>query len=378
MRKEGNSPNNSREPIHLPGVKIAAADSVDLAAESFRVRGKDDPRLDFSHEAARYTDLLIQYAVSFTKAGESAAFTLVSKAWDGLTYIAPRLLLCALAKATGAEDFQKLAENEIIFRPTKPSSSADIKDVELRNRLHEFTFHTPANESIYGWYVPASNDRPTVVFTLGNHQRLADLEPTMRLFTDRGYGFFTYDHQGYGQSSGVPSEQGFYQSLESAISCLDRRFQVSKSDMILVGNSFGSTVTVDVASKTEGLRGVMLIAPLASVSDGLADRLKNMSMPSSIFDISDRITQKFAAKDKISGITAPLLIIHGTKDSTIPFDHSQVLFERAEGTQEKYLIAILGAGHADVLNKSEALVFKEMEIHFKQNQEQSQKVNEVG
>jgi len=365
VRKEGRQDNLARvdEPIQAPSA-LPAVDSHPLTDEYFQVRGATDAALDVSSDQERYSALLLKYALSFSKAGESQILTLLSQSWGGLGYILPRLALCALAKATNAPELQKMAANEITFRPTKPSSVSDISDLDLRARLHEFDFSLAGGERIYSWNLPAASEMPSVVVALGNHQRLGEIEPMMREFVRRGYGFMAYDHPGYGRSSGEPSEQGFYQALDAAVDCLERRFDVPRSDIILYGNSFGTTVCVDVAARRSDFRGVVLVGALSSVAEGLRDRLRNMNMPSEIFDISESMQNLFSSKSKIAGIKSPLLIFHGTKDSSIPFEQAQNLFELATGTAHKRLIAVLGAGHADLFAKASNRIFQEMENSF--------------
>lgn len=50
--------------------------------------------------------------------------------------------------------------------------------------------------------------------------------------------------------------------------------------------------------------------------------------------------------DKISKITSPVLIIHGTEDEVIDFSHGLALFERCQRPVEPLWVE--GAGHNDV------------------------------
>lgn len=50
--------------------------------------------------------------------------------------------------------------------------------------------------------------------------------------------------------------------------------------------------------------------------------------------------------DKISKITSPVLIIHGTEDEVIDFSHGLALYERCQRPVEPLWVE--GAGHNDV------------------------------
>ena len=57
--------------------------------------------------------------------------------------------------------------------------------------------------------------------------------------------------------------------------------------------------------------------------------------------------EKFPNIKRIDKINCPLLLIHGTEDSVIPFSHSEELLAAAK--QPKQLIPIPQADHNDVL-----------------------------
>jgi fermentation-respiration switch protein FrsA (DUF1100 family) len=82
------------------------------------------------------------------------------------------------------------------------------------------------------------------------------------------------------------------------------------------GRSLGTGATTYLAAKyaSDGFKGVILQTPMLS-----------------IFRISFnfRFTlpgDMFANIDRVEGITAPTMIIHGTRDEVIPFWHGQKLF----------------------------------------------------
>jgi fermentation-respiration switch protein FrsA (DUF1100 family) len=55
---------------------------------------------------------------------------------------------------------------------------------------------------------------------------------------------------------------------------------------------------------------------------------------------------RFASIEKIRAYHGPLLIIHGTQDTVIPFAMGQTLFERAN--EPKRFYAVPGADHNEV------------------------------
>lgn len=54
----------------------------------------------------------------------------------------------------------------------------------------------------------------------------------------------------------------------------------------------------------------------------------------------------FLSIDKISKVTSPVLVIHGTEDEVIDFSHGLALYERCQRPVEPLWVE--GAGHNDV------------------------------
>ena len=66
-----------------------------------------------------------------------------------------------------------------------------------------------------------------------------------------------------------------------------------------------------------------------------------ISLPNSPFLIFS-----FQSIDKISKVTSPVLVIHGTEDEVIDFSHGLALYERCQRPVEPLWVE--GAGHNDV------------------------------
>lgn len=58
------------------------------------------------------------------------------------------------------------------------------------------------------------------------------------------------------------------------------------------------------------------------------------------------IVSLFWSIDKISKVTSPVLVIHGTEDEVIDFSHGLALYERCQRPVEPLWVE--GAGHNDV------------------------------
>ncbi|XP_006108792.3 protein ABHD17C-like, partial [Myotis lucifugus] len=112
------------------------------------------------------------------------------------------------------------------------------------------------------------------------------------------------------------------------------RYGVSPENIILYGQSIGTVPTVDLASRYE-CAAVILHSPLMSgLRVAFPDTRKTYC-----FDV-------FPSIDKISKVTSPVLVIHGTEDEVIDFSHGLAMYERCPRAVEPLWVE--GAGHNDI------------------------------
>uniref|UniRef100_A0A2K6GA99 palmitoyl-protein hydrolase n=1 Tax=Propithecus coquereli TaxID=379532 RepID=A0A2K6GA99_PROCO len=177
--------------------------------------------------------------------------------------------------------------------------------------------------------------RYTVLFSHGN---AVDLGQMCSFYIGLGSrihcNVFSYDYSGYGVSSGKPSEKNLYADIDAAWQALRTRYGISPDSIILYGQSIGTVPTVDLASRYE-CAAVVLHSPLTSgMRVAFPDTRKTYC-----FDAFPNI-------EKVSKITSPVLIIHGTEDEVIDFSHGLALYERCPKAVEPLWVE--GAGHNDI------------------------------
>uniref|UniRef100_A0A7N6F8I4 palmitoyl-protein hydrolase n=1 Tax=Anabas testudineus TaxID=64144 RepID=A0A7N6F8I4_ANATE len=175
----------------------------------------------------------------------------------------------------------------------------------------------------------------TVLFSHGNAVDLGQMSSFyIGLGTRINCNIFSYDYSGYGVSTGKPSEKNLYADIDAAWHALRSRYGISPENIILYGQSIGTVPTVDLASRYE-CAAVVLHSPLTSgMRVAFPDTKKTYC-----FDAFPNI-------EKVSKITSPVLIIHGTEDEVIDFSHGLTLFERCPKAVEPLWVE--GAGHNDI------------------------------
>jgi fermentation-respiration switch protein FrsA (DUF1100 family) len=153
-----------------------------------------------------------------------------------------------------------------------------------------------------------------------------------RRIAAEGAGFLAIAYRGYGGSTGTPSERGLYQDSLAAYGWLAKR--TSADNIVIHGFSLGSGVAVRLASEKPA-RALVLEAPYTSIVD-MAGRVTSLPVGSLVRD-------RFMSRERIGKVRMPVLMIHGDRDSVIPFEQGQTLYSLAHGP--KTFVRMIGSDH---------------------------------
>ncbi len=179
-------------------------------------------------------------------------------------------------------------------------------------------------------YVPPKDGMPTILFSHGNAEDLFILDWRIREFQLENYGVLVYDYEGYGASTGKPSEENCYRDAAAAYQYLIDKLDTKPEDIIIYGFSVGSGASCYLAEKFPA-RGLVLEAPFKSTF--------TVVLPWSIWG------DRFPNIERIGNISMPILIFHGKKDRVISYKHSVELQKQAKNG---VLFLIDNANHNDI------------------------------
>jgi len=223
-------------------------------------------------------------------------------------------LLALVAVAGLAAGCRESVEARLIYYPSHEVTE-DPSSVGLAFRDVEF----PAADGVrlHGWLIAGRT---------GIARMLVD---------GLGVGVFMYDYRGYGRSEGTPSEAGLVSDALGARAALLRE-GVAPDDIVYFGRSLGAAVTVDLAL-AHPPRGVVLESPFASVRT-----MANRVLPGAGFLFRTR----WDSVAKIRDLRAPLLVLHGDADETIPVAQGLAVF--AAAPEPKKFFTIRGGRHYDM------------------------------
>ncbi len=276
-----------------------------------------------------------------------------------------RLLLFLLSIYVGLCLMLMLIQRKLIYFPTREASLVPASLQLPVERFHQISLKSTDGLTLHGWHVlPPGRSaldekerkwelelgRPVILFFPGNagHRgyRSAELEQLSRLNAD----LFLIDYRGYGDNTGVPSEENFAKDARSVWNHLVESEGVSPDRILLLGESLGGGVAVTLANKLiqEGVEpgGLFLKTTFSSLVDVAYSHYP--WVPCGLL-----MTERYPSADHIVQVTCPISILHGINDEIVPFELAQRLFEAApqESSSDfpKTFIELPVATHNDVL-----------------------------
>jgi fermentation-respiration switch protein FrsA (DUF1100 family) len=229
-----------------------------------------------------------------------------------------------------------LFERKLIYFPFR-ELEADPQALALR---HEEAWLTAEDGvRILAWWLPVPGARRSVLFCNGNAGNMSyRLDRAMEMQRRLGVSVLLFDYRGYGRSQGSPDEQGTYRDVRAAYRHAVETKAVRPSDLVLFGESLGSAVATQLAVEKPAA-ALVLESPFTSVPD--MARAAYPFLP----PVGPLIRTRYETLAKVPKLTLPLLVLHGDKDTIVPFAQGRRVFEAA-GSRKRFY-AIPGAGHND-------------------------------
>jgi fermentation-respiration switch protein FrsA (DUF1100 family) len=194
-----------------------------------------------------------------------------------------------------------------------------------------------------GWFVPAKPPvHGTVIQFHGNGQNISAYYHSLMWLPQGGFNLFLFDYRGYGDSEGSPHREGVYQDGVAAMRYLKSRADIDQSKIIVLGQSLGGALALRVVGDNhfDGLVGVVTDSAFSSYPDVASDHFGPVAR---LFIPEGDSPAEAAAK--ISPV--PLLVIHGTADSVVPYYHAQRIYAAAHEPKEIWTIP--DGQHVDAL-----------------------------
>lgn len=238
-----------------------------------------------------------------------------------------------------------LFQRQLLYHPA--SSVPDIAQSGVPD-MRPVALVTADGLNLLGWYRAPQPGKKLLVYFHGNAGHIGHRGYKARRYLDAGHGVLLVSWRGFGGNAGKPTEQGLMFDARAAL-----EFALgaghSPKEIVLYGESLGSGPAVILAAESAAagrpLGGVALEAPYTSMID-LAQH--------HYFYIPARylLADRFEAVRSVADIAAPLYVVHGERDRTVPVQYGRALFDAAR--EPKQALWLSDGEHNDLYDHGAA------------------------
>ncbi|HXE74886.1 MAG TPA: alpha/beta hydrolase [Candidatus Xenobia bacterium] len=211
----------------------------------------------------------------------------------------------------------RVFEDRFIFFP-EPSRPSDLTPAQAGVEVEDVFITTSDAVRIHAWWATGENATRTVLYFHGNAGNLSLRLPNIGWLQQLPANVLAVDYRGYGKSEGKPTEEGVYRDAEAAYDYLVGERKIPPEQIVVLGQSLGSAVAVDVASKR---RVSALILEGGFPSAGRVAQ-QAMGLPG----LGWIIRARFDSAAKLKDIPVPVLVAHCRRDPVIPFALGEELY----------------------------------------------------
>jgi uncharacterized protein len=201
------------------------------------------------------------------------------------------------------------------------------------------------------WYSDAAGaTAPTLVYFHGNAENLQSLAASnfLEVALEMNVNFVALDYPSYGRAIGKTDEPTFVDGGAMAIDWAKRNFPLSH--VFVWGRSIGTGISfISTVAAQKGLSGLILTSPWTNFYDVALDKTSEAKKLPASWLANNNFDSKGAAPE----IYIPVLIHHGTKDTTIPMKFGLELSKSFKPGVSVTFVPVAGRGHNDIfLEKS--------------------------
>ncbi|MGA2603950.1 MAG: alpha/beta hydrolase [Verrucomicrobiia bacterium] len=241
-----------------------------------------------------------------------------------------------------------------------PDRHIDQTPDQVGFKYEDVTLTTSDGIRINGWYLPSpepANANPgatlTVLLFHGNAGNMSHRFEKLAVLRELGVDTFIIDYRGYGRSGGKPDEQGTYRDARAAYDHLIQQRKLSPRSIVVYGESLGSAVAADLATKVN-IGGLILEEAFTSVGD-----VGQKMFP--FLPIRWLVWNKYDTLSKMPRVKVPLLIFHSRDDELFSLRHAQRLL--AAANDPKQLVELRG-NHNDAFLVSASIYHDALQKFF--------------
>jgi len=221
----------------------------------------------------------------------------------------------------------------------------------------ELRLQSPWGYELAGTYFPLPGARKTVVIVHGfGYTRMGSVK-YIPIFRDRGFNVLIYDQRYHGLSGGSNTTFGYYEKDDLKVMVNWALERVGAQGGVgIMGESLGAATCLLHAATDRRVAFVISDCAYADLYDQLVTRLRlDYHLPAfPLLPLAGWLCRRLAGftfadvspEREAALIQAPVLVIHGKKDTDILPDHARRLYAAIQLRRSK-LYLVPNAGHAE-------------------------------
>ncbi|MGZ3582042.1 MAG: alpha/beta hydrolase [Ktedonobacterales bacterium] len=238
-----------------------------------------------------------------------------------------------------------------VTRPERPSlqdgyvmtpfeTGADYEDVAFAPQR--------GHHMVEGWWLSRPETRRVIVACTGYRGSKSMLIGIGTALWRAGYNVLLFDYHGHGTGRGAPVTLGYreMQDFYGALNYVHKR--VEDAQIGVIGYSMGASIAIIGSAKRQEVRAVVADSPFATHLDVVAHNVSRVLHVSGrpIALVADYFLPPIAGyrgrdvepvREVAAFAPRPILVIHGTADTTIPFAHGKQVYEAARQPKELWI-----------------------------------------
>ena len=272
-----------------------------------------------------------------TQIAAAARFSRAKRAKRAIRSCALCLLCLLTGPMLGGCAWISAKQSQLALRPTpgRPANLADdsllFRPGDVRGLVPVASANPARPDQLALWWLPHANpDAPTLLYLHGTFRNLYQNLSKINALREAGYSIVAVDYRGWGDSTVlVPDENTITADARVAWAELQRR-QPDPARRVIFGHSMGGAVAVRLAST---LRAVQAGGGdyAALVLESTFTKLPDVAAAAGFWGrvAGATTTLEFDSLSRIGRIDAPLLMLHGSADRTVPVELGRRLRDAA-------------------------------------------------
>jgi len=216
------------------------------------------------------------------------------------------------------------------------------------------SFTAADGTALAGWWLSHRDSRSVVICCHGHRSNKADMLGIGPGLWRAGHNVLLFDFRGNGDSGDGRQSLAHYEQadLTAALDWVARSHPGAR--ITVMAFSMGASTAILTAAHDPRIEALVLDSPFATMSGVIAANYRRYRLPGGLLlpvaDLVNRVFCGYAFKqvrpvDVMSSLSPrPVLLLHGTKDRIIPYEHTRQLAEAA-GPGEVKLVTFEDADH---------------------------------